>query len=107
MKYVGMGKKNWLFFGSDHGGKNHAIVGSVLSTCRRHGIEPWSYLNDVIRRLEENPGTDLEELLPYNWKPKSIPSKNAEITDVKDAPKVSFDSDNSRNPRRIGSSKYA
>ena len=88
MKYVAMGEKAWLFFGSDQGGKNHAIVASVLSTCRRHGIEPWAYLNDVIQRLAENPQCNLEELLPYKWKPKFSVGQNAEITVAKDAPKV-------------------
>jgi transposase len=74
MKYIAMGKHAWLFFGSDKGAKDHAIVLSILSTCRRHGVEPWSYLTDVIQRLAENPGCDLDELLPYNWKQK-YPSK--------------------------------
>lgn len=88
MKYVAMGKKAWLFFGSDQGGKNHAIVASVLSTCRRHGVEPWAYLTDVIQRLTEDPNTNLEELLPYNWKQKFPLPRPAEIIVAKDTPKV-------------------
>jgi transposase len=88
MKYVSMGKKAWLFFGSDQGGKNDAIVSSVVSTCRRHGVEPWSYLTDVIQKLTENPTRDLEELLPYRWKRESSSAKEGEIAVVKDAPKV-------------------
>ncbi len=88
MKYVAMGKRAWLFFGSDQGGKNDAIVSSIISTCRRHGVEPWSYLTDIIQKLAENPARNLEELLPYNWKLKSRTVKDAEITVVKDAPKV-------------------
>jgi hypothetical protein len=88
MKYVSMGKKAWLFFGSDQGGKNDAIVSSIISTCRRHGVEPWAYLTDVIQRLTENPSENLEELLPYNWKLRSSPAKSAEMPVSKDAPKV-------------------
>ena len=88
MKYIAMGKHAWLFFGSDKGARDHAIVLSVLSTCRRHGVEPWAYLKDVIQRLTENPAANLEELLPYNWKPAPSQRKLAEITVVKDAPKV-------------------
>lgn len=87
MKYVAMGRKAWLFFGSDKGGKDHAIVMSILSTCRRHGVEPWAYLTDVIQRLTENPACDLEELLPYNWKQRYPITPASEITVVKDAPK--------------------
>ncbi len=75
MKYIAMGRKAWLFFGSDKGGKDHAIISSILSTCRRHGIEPFSYLTDVIQRLIENPDCDLNELLPYNWKQKHPQNK--------------------------------
>ena len=60
MKYIAMGKKAWLFFGSDKGARDHAIVLSVLSTCRRNGVEPWAYLTDVIQRLSEDPDCDLE-----------------------------------------------
>jgi len=88
MKYVSMGKKAWLFFGSDQGGKNDAIVSSIISTCRRHGVEPWSYLTDVVQKLTENPGANLEELLPYNWKTKTTSEKPAEIVDSKDTPKA-------------------
>lgn len=88
MKYIAMGRRAWLFFGSDKGARDHAIVLSVLSTCRRHGVEPWAYLNDVIQRLTEDPGTNLEELLPYNWKPKYPLKQPPEIAVVKDAPKV-------------------
>jgi transposase len=82
MKYIAMGKHAWLFFGSDKGAKDHAIVLSILSTCRRHRVEPWSYLTDVIQRLAENPGCDLNELLPYNWQRKYPSRSLAEIAPV-------------------------
>jgi transposase len=88
MKYVSMGKRAWLFFGSDQGGKNDAIVSSIISTCRRHGVEPWSYLTDVVQRLAENPAENLEELLPYNWKPKTVVAATVEIIVSKDTPKT-------------------
>jgi transposase len=88
MKYVSMGKRAWLFFGSDAGGRNDTIVSSIISTCRRHGVEPWSYLTDVIPRLAENSSVILEELLPYNWKPKSTEVEPAEIAVSKGAPKA-------------------
>ena len=79
MKYVTMGKKAWLFYGSDRGGRDHAIVLSILSTCRRHDVEPLAYLTDVIQRLTENPAENPENLLPYNWKRKTLETKIAEI----------------------------
>ncbi|MDP3510579.1 MAG: transposase, partial [Candidatus Melainabacteria bacterium] len=88
MKYIAMGEKAWLFFGSDQGGENHAIVLSILSTCRRHGVEPWAYLTDVIQRLAENPDENLEDLLPYNWKVKYPQRTPAEIMASLPTPKV-------------------
>jgi transposase len=88
MKYIAMGRKAWLFFGSDRAGKDHAVVLSVLSTCRRHGVEPWSYLADVIQRLSEDPACNLDELLPYNWKQKYPSRSLAEITPIAGAPKI-------------------
>jgi hypothetical protein len=88
MKYIAMGRNAWLFFGSDQGGRDHAIVLSILSTCRRHGVEPWAYLTDVIERLTENPSCDLQQLLPYNWKPKIAVQQITEMTVVKDTPKA-------------------
>lgn len=88
MKYIAMGEKAWLFFGSDLGGENHAIVLSILSTCRRHGVEPWAYLTDVIQRLAENPDENLEDLLPYNWKVKYPQRTPAEIMASLPTPKV-------------------
>jgi len=71
MKRVAISRKNWLFLGSDNGGEQAEVLMSLMSTCKRHNVEPWSYLLDVIKRLTKNPNTNLEELLPYNWKPKA------------------------------------
>lgn len=79
MKYVAMGKKAWLFLGSDQGGENHAVVLSLLSTCRRHGVEPWAYLKDVIERLADGSEPSLEELLPHRWKARSETNTSNEI----------------------------
>ncbi len=88
MKYISMGKKAWLFFGSDQGGKNDAVVSSIISTCRRHGVEPWSYLTEIIPILTANPAVNLEELLPYNWKRKKAVPETGEIAVSKGAPKM-------------------
>jgi transposase len=88
MKYIAMGRKAWLFFGSDQGGKNHATILSILATCRRHNVEPWAYLTDVIQRLAENPNENLEDLLPYKWKAKYPQRTSAEIMAFSPTPKV-------------------
>lgn len=62
-----LGRKNWLFAGSDHGGHTGAILFSVTATCRRLKIDAFAYLRDVLRRLPEMPAEQLHELLPDRW----------------------------------------
>lgn len=75
MKRVAINRKNWLFFGSDRGGEDAEVFMSLISTCRRHNVEPWSYLRDVIEILTKNPKTDLDSLLPNNWKKNLAPGE--------------------------------
>jgi transposase len=67
MKRVAIGRKNWLFVGSPHGGQTAAVLLSFTSTCQRLGVEPWAYLQDVLRRLPTLPASSLAELLPDRW----------------------------------------
>ena len=67
MKRIAIGRKNWLFVGSDKGGQTAAVLYSYISTCHRLGIEPWAYLQDVLNRLPTLPKERLAELLPDRW----------------------------------------
>jgi transposase len=51
MNTVATGRKNWWFTGSENGGKTMAILFSVVSSCQRHGHDPFVYLRDVLTRL--------------------------------------------------------
>jgi len=68
-----VGRRNWLFCGSDRGGRAAAIHFSLLASCKRHGHDPWVYYRDVLTRLPAMlPGAGEEELLkllPHLWKP--------------------------------------
>ena len=70
---IALGRKNWLFCGSDRGGRAAAIHFSLLASCKRHGHDPWVYLRDVLTRLPAMlPGASEEELLgllPHRWRP--------------------------------------
>lgn len=70
MKTVATGRKNWYFFGSDAGGERAEVLMSLVSTCKRHGVDPYEYLRDVIVRLTKDPGCNLHELLPNCWSSK-------------------------------------
>jgi transposase len=67
MKRVACGRKSWLFLGSENGGAVAEVLLSIISTCKRHKVEPSAYLRAVIEQLIRNPQTDLEELLPHTW----------------------------------------
>ena len=66
---IAVGRKNWLFVGSQRGGRAAAIAFSLIQTCKLHGVEPYAYLADVLRRLPTHPANRVAELLPFNWKP--------------------------------------
>jgi transposase len=68
LRAVVIGRKNYLFYGSDAGGKWAAILYSFVATCKRHGVDPFAYLRDVLQRLPSQSIQRLDELFPKNWK---------------------------------------
>ena len=69
MKPVALGRKNWLFAGSDEGGRTAATLMSLCMTCKDLGVEPFAYLRDVLDRVSTHPNSRIAELLPDRWKP--------------------------------------
>lgn len=68
LRGVAVGRKNWMFFGSDRGGQTAAILTSFIATCKRLHIDPFAYMRDVIDRISAHPANRIEELLPDRWK---------------------------------------
>jgi len=68
LRGVAVGRRNWMFFGSDRGGQTAAVLTSFTTSCKRLHIDPFLYLRDVISRISAHPANRLEELLPDNWK---------------------------------------
>ena len=68
MRPVALGRKNWLFAGSDDGGWRAAIIYSLIQTCKRHGVDPFAYLRDVLARIADHPMNRIQELAPLAWK---------------------------------------
>ena len=64
LRRIAIGRKNWLFAGSDNGGRTAAILFSLIATCQRHDVEPFAYLRDVLTRIASYPHNRLAELLP-------------------------------------------
>ena len=68
MRGLAIGRKNWLFFGSDDGGQRAAVLLSVLASCQRHEIDPIVYLRDVLSHIRGRPPERIREFLPDVWK---------------------------------------
>jgi transposase len=62
-----IGRKNYLFVGSDRGGRTAATWYSLVGGCKRHQVDPFAYLKDVVERLATHPPDALGELLPDAW----------------------------------------
>ena len=69
MRPWAMGRKAWLFAGSELAGQRAAMVMSLVQSAKLNGHEPWAYLRDVLERLLEHPDQRIDELLPHRWKP--------------------------------------
>jgi transposase len=67
---LAIGRKNWLFVGSDRAGRVTANLLSLVQSCRSCGINPEAYLEDVLRRLPHHPRDKLVQLLPHRWEPQ-------------------------------------
>ena len=68
LRPIPMGKKNWLFCWTEVGARHAGIVQSLIATCRLHGIDPYTYLVDVLQRVGQHPASRVAELTPRLWK---------------------------------------
>jgi hypothetical protein len=62
-----IGRKNWLFAGSDNGGQTAAVLFSLIASCKHNRVEPYEYLDDVLRRLPSIRPKDIDALFPDRW----------------------------------------
>lgn len=68
LRIVALGRKNWLFVGHEEGGRNLAILASIVVTCVLHGVNPQQYLADVLIRVQDHPASAIGDLMPHRWK---------------------------------------
>jgi len=73
IKLVALGRKNWLFSGSDEGARRAAILYSLIASCKLCGIDPFLYLRDVLERINTHPANRIDELTPPQWKELFLP----------------------------------
>jgi transposase len=74
---LALGRKNYLFAGSDAGGRRAAILYTLIETCRLNDIDPEAWLADVVARIADHPINRLDDLLPWKWSSTSAQSKAA------------------------------
>ena len=65
---VALGRKSWLFAGSDRGGERAAVMYTLIGTAKLNDVDPQAWLADVLDRIADLPQTRLHELLPWSWK---------------------------------------
>ncbi len=70
LRVIPMGRKNWMFCWTEVGAQHVGIIQSLLTTCRLQGVNPYTYLVDVLQRISLHPARDVEELTPRVWKEK-------------------------------------
>ncbi len=68
LRGIALGRKSWLFAGSDRGGQRTAFMLSLIGTAKLNDIDPQAWLADVLSRIAEIPQNRLHELLPWNWR---------------------------------------
>ena len=77
LRGIALGRKSWLFAGSDRGGQRAAAMYSLIVTAKLNDVDPQAWLADVLARIAEHPAHNIDELLPWNWQPRSAPESQA------------------------------
>lgn len=76
LRGVALGRKSWLFAGSERGGDRAAFMYTLIVTAKLNDIDPQAWLADVLRRLPDMKQSQIAELLPWNWKPPKQDDQN-------------------------------
>lgn len=69
LRGIALGRKAWLFAGSDRGGERAAFMYGLIATARLNDVDPQAWLADVLARIAGTPASRLDDLLPWNWRP--------------------------------------
>ena len=77
LRGVALGRKAWLFAGSDRGGERAAFMYTLIGTAKLNDVDPQAWLADVFARIADTPRSRLDELLPWNWTAASAPAQAA------------------------------
>ena len=67
LRMVALGRKNWLFAGSERGAQRAAVIYSLVASCKLCGHDPYAYFRDVLTKISTHPSHRIDELLPSHW----------------------------------------
>jgi hypothetical protein len=68
LRGIALGRKSWLFAGSDRGGERASVMYTLIQTAKLNNIDPQAWLADVLARIADHRIHSLDQLLPWNWK---------------------------------------
>jgi hypothetical protein len=68
IRNIAMGRKNWLFCWTEIGAEHAGVIQSLLTTCRLHDVNPYTWLVDVLQHISTHPASHVDELTPGRWK---------------------------------------
>ena len=77
LRGIPLGRKSWLFAGSDRGGQRAAVMYSLIMTCKMNDVDPQAWLADILARIADHPASKLDDLLTWAWKVKNSPRRAA------------------------------
>ena len=77
LRGIAVGRRNWTFAGSDEGGRRAAAIYTLIETAKLNDVDPQAWLADVLARLPDHPAKRINELLPWNWRPKNLAAQAA------------------------------
>ncbi len=73
---VVIGRKNYMFAGSEAGAWRASIIYSLVASCKLNGHDPFAYFNDVLRKVSTHPAEKIDDLLPSNWKKPNLDTED-------------------------------
>lgn len=81
LRGIALGRKSWLFCGSDRGGDRAAMMYSLIVTAKMNDVDPQAWLADLLARIAAHPAQRLDELLPWNWRDQNKQLNSGSLSD--------------------------
>jgi transposase len=72
LRGIALGRKSWLFAGSDRGGRRAAVMYSLIVSAKMNDVDPQAWMAHVLANIAQHPANRLNELLPWNWRPLAV-----------------------------------